>query len=65
MPTLVCSTCRRPFDPDRSAALPFCSERCRQVDLHRWLTDAYRVPVQPADEETRDEEMRDEEPDST
>ncbi len=24
---------------------PFCSERCQQVDLHRWMTDVYTIPV--------------------
>jgi uncharacterized protein len=25
---------------------PFCSERCTNVDLHRWLTGGYVVPVE-------------------
>jgi hypothetical protein len=29
---------------------PFCSERCRLVDLGRWLGEAYRIPgVRPGD----------------
>lgn len=24
---------------------PFCSGRCADVDLHRWLGEAYRVPA--------------------
>ncbi len=29
---------------------PFCSERCGNIDLHRWLGENYRVPSQePAD----------------
>ncbi len=24
---------------------PFCSKRCRMVDLNRWLTGAYAIPV--------------------
>ena len=30
-----------------SAALPFCSERCRTIDLGRWLGEAYSLPVTP------------------
>jgi endogenous inhibitor of DNA gyrase (YacG/DUF329 family) len=26
---------------------PFCSERCRLVDLGEWAAEAYRVPVRP------------------
>ena len=28
-------------NPDR----PFCSERCRMIDLGRWAAEEYRVPV--------------------
>ena len=24
---------------------PFCSQRCADVDLHRWLSGAYTVPA--------------------
>jgi len=37
-----CPVCRRPDDP---AFRPFCSRRCAEVDLGRWLTEGYRVPV--------------------
>jgi endogenous inhibitor of DNA gyrase (YacG/DUF329 family) len=29
---------------------PFCSSRCADVDLHRWLAGTYRVPVSEDDE---------------
>ena len=29
---------------------PFCSRRCADVDLHRWLSGAYAVPAVEADE---------------
>jgi endogenous inhibitor of DNA gyrase (YacG/DUF329 family) len=28
---------------------PFCSERCRTIDLGAWASESYRVPVQVAD----------------
>ncbi len=31
---------------------PFCSPRCRLVDLGRWLNESYRIPVPAADTET-------------
>ncbi len=37
-----CAICGQPSSP---AHRPFCSSRCRQVDLHRWLTGAYAIPV--------------------
>jgi uncharacterized protein len=39
-----CAVCGKPVDP---AHRPFCSPRCKQVDLNRWLTEAYRVPDRP------------------
>ena len=43
----LCVYCRqRPADP---AWRPFCSERCRTIDLGRWLSGEYRVAGDPAD----------------
>jgi endogenous inhibitor of DNA gyrase (YacG/DUF329 family) len=39
-----CPLCGKPFDPKRSPAMPFCSERCRLIDLGRWLGEDYGVP---------------------
>jgi uncharacterized protein len=49
-----CPVCQREFDKSESTALPFCSERCRTIDLGRWLGEAYRLPVVP-DPEADDE----------
>jgi uncharacterized protein len=46
MPLLRCPVCRRPFQSDQSEAMPFCSDRCRQIDLGRWLDEGYSVPVE-------------------
>ena len=39
------------------AYLPFCSKRCADVDLHRWLSGAYSVPA--VDDDLYDEDQRD------
>lgn len=38
---MSCPVCKKPTDP---AARPFCSKRCADVDLSRWLGGAYRTP---------------------
>jgi endogenous inhibitor of DNA gyrase (YacG/DUF329 family) len=41
-------------------SVPFCSPRCKAVDLGKWFTGAYRVPGPPAAEEPpppKDEEQ--------
>jgi hypothetical protein len=42
--------CRQPVAAD-GAHRPFCSERCRLVDLGRWLGGDYRVPGAADDDE--------------
>jgi len=48
----VCVVCGRPRDPRYD---PFCSRRCADVDLHRWLKGSYVVAggekAKPEDEE--------------
>jgi len=39
----VCSICGKPLVSDKHN--PFCSERCRMVDLYNWLNDEYSLPV--------------------
>ena len=47
-----CPICGRPSQDDYR---PFCSRRCADVDLHRWLTGAYAVPAVESDEDGVDE----------
>ena len=36
-----CPICGKPAV---EASKPFCSERCRDVDLNRWLSNSYAIP---------------------
>ena len=49
-----CPICRKPAD---DVFRPFCSKRCADVDLHRWFSGVYAVPVTEDEEE---DERRDE-----
>jgi len=46
-PRLVpCPTCGKSVSwTSESAWRPFCSERCKLIDLGAWATERYRVPV--------------------
>jgi len=46
-----CPICGKPAT---EASKPFCSERCRDVDLNRWLSGSYAIPA--ADTEADDDE---------
>lgn len=37
-----CPICAKPSDP---AYRPFCSKRCADVDLGKWLDGGYRIPT--------------------
>jgi endogenous inhibitor of DNA gyrase (YacG/DUF329 family) len=41
-PNKPCPICRKPADAKH---LPFCSDRCADVDLNRWLSGVYAVPT--------------------
>ena len=38
----ACPICAKPAE---SKYTPFCSARCADVDLHRWLNESYRAPA--------------------
>jgi endogenous inhibitor of DNA gyrase (YacG/DUF329 family) len=46
-----CAICGKPVVPEFR---PFCSARCKHVDLNRWLTESYRVPARVVDDEEED-----------
>ncbi|WP_426958928.1 DNA gyrase inhibitor YacG [Muricoccus radiodurans] len=45
--TNACPICGKPAEP---ATRPFCSPRCRSVDLGRWLGGTYAIPGEPVEE---------------
>ena len=47
-PKRPCPECGKPSSP---ATAPFCSPRCRDVDLNRWLSGSYAIPVREGEEE--------------
>jgi uncharacterized protein len=52
-PLRPCPICGK---PSQQAFHPFCSARCADIDLNRWLTGAYVIPasVDPSPEEQDD-----------
>ena len=49
MPTgKACPICGKPV---AAAFKPFCSKRCADVDLHRWLSGSYAIPMTEDEEE--------------
>ncbi|SFG45579.1 DNA gyrase inhibitor YacG [Methylobacterium gossipiicola] len=48
-PKEACPICGKAAKPE---VRPFCSTRCADIDLGRWLTDRYAIPT--ADDEDED-----------
>ncbi len=46
---LHCPTCRKPVK-SKDEEFPFCSERCRQIDLGKWACGAYVISSPLQDE---------------
>ncbi len=56
MTTVVsCPVCGKKVEwTEKSPYRPFCSLRCKQVDLGAWADEKYRVPVADQDEHKED-----------
>lgn len=50
-----CPTCSMMSDPEKAAKfLPFCSLRCRMIDLGRWLNEEHTLPCSAGEDEESD-----------
>lgn len=56
---MICPICKHEFSELRGSEAsfsPFCSDRCRLIDLGRWLSGRYQIPVLD-DNESHDGEV--------
>jgi uncharacterized protein len=47
-----CPICGKPQEQEHR---PFCSRRCADVDLARWMNGSYAIPAAPDDEAATEE----------
>ncbi|MBN9044609.1 MAG: DNA gyrase inhibitor YacG [Rhizobiales bacterium] len=47
-PTRPCPECGKPSTREN---YPFCSPRCKSIDLNRWLSGSYVIPGKPLGED--------------
>jgi endogenous inhibitor of DNA gyrase (YacG/DUF329 family) len=53
---LRCPTCKRDIEwSEQFPYRPFCSERCRLIDLGAWLSEQHAIPDAPESEAPREE----------
>jgi endogenous inhibitor of DNA gyrase (YacG/DUF329 family) len=51
-----CPICQKEIDPKENRYRPFCSERCKLIDLGRWTSGGYRIVAPPDEAETENAE---------
>lgn len=54
-----CPYCRKEAAKENNPSWPFCSQRCKMIDLGKWAKEEYRVPGEPlqnADLEKKDDD---------
>lgn len=52
-----CPTCNREVQWQDNLFRPFCSERCKLVDLGKWVSDEYRVPGKPVSKDNSSDDQ--------
>lgn len=57
MPAIVdCPTCGKKVEwTEQNKFRPFCSERCKQIDLGAWASEKYAIPVVKQPDELDDD----------
>lgn len=58
----LCPICNK---PPTTKSTPFCSERCRNVDMNRWFTGAYATPAVEIDDVSEEDLARLQQDDDT
>jgi uncharacterized protein len=52
--TVQCPTCARAVEwNDKSPWRPFCSERCKLMDLGAWASERHAIPGEPVETEEK------------
>lgn len=51
-----CPSCRREVEWEGNPHRPFCSDRCRLLDLAAWADERYRIPGEPVQTEPADDD---------
>ena len=53
---VTCPSCGKSIEWEGNDWRPFCSERCRLVDLGAWITEEYKIPGETSNKEESKEE---------
>lgn len=48
---IICPACKAVTTWEENPWRPFCSERCKLIDLGKWASEEYKIPEENAEEE--------------
>jgi len=46
---IICPICKKTIVQDDNPFRPFCSDRCRMIDLGKWVSEDYRIAGEKKD----------------
>ena len=56
---VACPNCRKPVRwGEASRYRPFCSERCRMIDLGAWAEERHRIPADDVEDSSEPTDAR-------
>jgi hypothetical protein len=50
---IICPICKKATTWEENPSKPFCSERCKLIDLGKWVSEDYRIEGEKADKEQK------------
>lgn len=62
---IKCPQCHTSFNYYSSEFRPFCTERCRKIDLGHWFQESYVVPLEDAVNDSLADDFKEETDDSS
>lgn len=56
---MKCPHCGKEIKNQKEPYRPFCSNRCKLIDLGKWISEDYRVPAMERDDSGKESSMKD------
>jgi len=55
---VICPVCKNKTTWEENPWRPFCSERCKLIDLGKWVSEEYRIKEDKKEEQVNQEEKK-------
>jgi endogenous inhibitor of DNA gyrase (YacG/DUF329 family) len=51
---IICPVCKKSTTWEENSWRPFCSEKCKLIDLGKWVSEEYRIEGEKSESEQRE-----------